>query len=594
MPESTYVLLMALTAIPSATATAALREWDVVRDGKAVGDGQTDCTPAFQRLLDEAGKAGGGIVNVPAGHYRIAGTLKIPGAVSLQGTFRVPPSDAHENRPRLDGSVLLAFAGRGKPDSEPFIRLAGSTATLLGVMVTYPEWKHSDVPPVPYPPTVLAEGGTNAGVIDCCFLNSYEALRFVGAARYLVRNVHGYPSRRGLYIDACYDISRVENCHFWPFGVEYKASDPYCKWINEHGVAFEFARTDWQYVINTFCFGYGVGYKFSASKSGTCNGNFVGIGADCCRRAVLVEDSQFPGLLITNGEFVGRWENSDSIGIEIAATARQGKVSLNNCSFWGPLDRCVWDRSADTQFTAIGCNLLQWDVARRGSPAIQIDAGKTIIQGNTFGSGDLHVRIGPKVRSAIIMGNQADGAVVIDNQAGKRTHIVANEGSEAELSREARLHYRLNVGSPGDARFLRGWHTPEPAAFWPDSRGAHMRWSAGTSTLKLPVVPDKAYTVSLDVCVRGPAVDPSAGVYLDGKRIAALPDKEGPAIMTGTIPPTNADSVTLTLRVKPWSPREIDKKATDPRVLGIAVRSVTMKAEGATQPPSSANTGSEP
>ncbi|HOW19324.1 MAG TPA: hypothetical protein PLC79_09825, partial [Phycisphaerae bacterium] len=65
--ESTYVLLMALTVIPSATATAAVREWDVARDGKAVGDGQTDCTRAFQQLLDEAGKAGGGIVNVPAG-----------------------------------------------------------------------------------------------------------------------------------------------------------------------------------------------------------------------------------------------------------------------------------------------------------------------------------------------------------------------------------------------------------------------------------------------------------------------------------------------------------------------------------------------
>ena len=29
-----------------------------------------------------------------------------------------------------------------------------------------------------------------------------------------------------------------------------------------HGEAFIFGRSDWQYVLNTFCFGYNVGYKF--------------------------------------------------------------------------------------------------------------------------------------------------------------------------------------------------------------------------------------------------------------------------------------------------------------------------------------------
>lgn len=35
-----------------------------------------------------------------------------------------------------------------------------------------------------------------------------------------------------------------------------------------------------EYVLNTFAFGYAVGYRFIKSPQGSCNGNFVGIGAD--------------------------------------------------------------------------------------------------------------------------------------------------------------------------------------------------------------------------------------------------------------------------------------------------------------------------
>ena len=42
-----------------------------------------------------------------------------------------------------------------------------------------------------------------------------------------------------------------------------------------------FARTDWEYVFNTFAFGYAIGYHFVASKQGSCNGNFLGIGKQC-------------------------------------------------------------------------------------------------------------------------------------------------------------------------------------------------------------------------------------------------------------------------------------------------------------------------
>lgn len=585
MRKSCRIVVPLLFLVSSAFAA----ELDVISAG-AIGDGKTDCTEAFQKALDAAAAKGGGIVNVPAGRFRIDGQLKIPGMVTLQGTYRTPPSDLSANQAKPDGSVLMAFAGRGSRDGEPFIRLAGNSATLAGAMITYPEWKQADVPPVSYPPTVLSEGTVNTAILDCCFLNSYEAIRYQGAHRFLIRNVHGYPTFRGLYVDACYDIGRVENVHFWPFGVTYKHDDPFCKWVNVNGVAFEFARTDWQYVLNTFCFGYGVGYKFSKSPAGTCNGNFLGIGADSCRRAVLVEDSQAPGLLITNGEFVGRWGSDDSVCLEIAESATRGKVSLNNCSFWGPIDRCVWLRSPAMQFTAVGTNFLEWDITHRGEPAIQLDAGRAIIQGNTFGQGNMHVQVGPAVRSAIITGNQATGGLSVDNRAGGRTQLATNERGILDASEQARLHYRLDIGAPDDQSYLLKCHEPETCQFG-DRSDKTMRWSSDKSEFHLPVVRGKPYAVSLDLNLPQAAVDPSNGLFLGGKRIMELPDKAFIGTITARLPASDNDRVTLVLRVRHWVPKDTDPGAKDARKLGAALLSLTMQADGATGKPVSANTG---
>ena len=63
------------------------------------------------------------------------------------------------------------------------------------------------------------------------------------------------------------------------------------EWQLQNGEAFIFGRSDWEYVLNTFCFGYKVGYKFEQTEKGTCNGNFLGIGADACCTALEVQQS---------------------------------------------------------------------------------------------------------------------------------------------------------------------------------------------------------------------------------------------------------------------------------------------------------------
>jgi len=63
---------------PAENSPAVVR-WNAARMG-AVADGITDNTQAFQKALDTAHDAGGGVVEVPAGRYRVNGTLSIPAA----------------------------------------------------------------------------------------------------------------------------------------------------------------------------------------------------------------------------------------------------------------------------------------------------------------------------------------------------------------------------------------------------------------------------------------------------------------------------------------------------------------------------------
>lgn len=558
---------------------AAVLRWNVVAAG-AVADGQTDCTPAFQKTLDEAGRAGGGVVEVPAGRYRINGNLRVPAHVTLEGVFRSAPNPAGLGATNVTGTLLLAYAGRGTTNGPPFIRLAGHNSGVAGLIIEYPEWKRSDLPPVPYPPCVASENTENVAVQDCCLLNPYEAIRLVRAARHLVRNVTGYPIWRGLFVDECYDIGRVENVHFWPFGLAYRQDDSYCKWINTQGVAFEFARTDWHYVANTFCFGYGVGYKFSASKHGSANGNFLGLGADSCERALVVEQAQPPGLLISNGEFVGRWGSTNAVCLEIGP-AVEGKVSLVNCSFWGPIDRCVWMLSRSGQFSASACHFVHWDNRGVGSPAIQLDAGRAMVQGCTFAQDGTAVAVGSEVTSAILIGNQAAGGFRVQNAAGNRAQIGFNEPDPISWTPEARAHYKLTVGANGDGRYLQQFHGPEKGE-------RPFRWSLGNARLVLPVAAGKPAMVTLELNVPTHALSDDAGIYLDGRRLAAFSTGN---VVSAILPAANSDRALLELRARAWVPQQVVPGSKDPRTLGVQLFSVTVKSDDAGPAVFDANTG---
>ena len=164
-------------------------------------------------------------------------------------------------QPELVGSVLLAVEGAGKAEGTPFVQLK-TNATLKGLAVFYPEQKDAD-PPVPYPWTISSSlhGADNCSILDVLLINPYQAVDFGGWAmgRHLVRNLYGQALFRGLFIDHCLDVGRVENVHLWPF---WNPNGPAAEFTRREGKAFVIGRTDWQSMISCFCISYETGFHF--------------------------------------------------------------------------------------------------------------------------------------------------------------------------------------------------------------------------------------------------------------------------------------------------------------------------------------------
>ncbi len=577
--KKTAIFAAVMTLLSASLFAATLN----VADFGAKGDGKTDDTAAFNNALQTANKAGGGIVNVSAGKYCIKGNITVPMSVTLQGEWTAAPL-VLTNESDTPCTLLMAYAGKGDPAGKPFITLEGHLASLRGFSIVYPEWSQKTVPPTPYPPCIYASHSDNNCIENVNLQNAYDGIRFERVGRFYINNVQGYPSHVGMSIDECYDVGRVENCHFWPFGVRYVVGDPYCEWINLHATAFEFNRTDWQYVTNTFCFGYAIGYHLKSNKAGASNGSMLCVGADCCRRSVVFDDMQYMGWAITNGEFVGRWGSFDSVGIEIRGDKATGKIDIVNSAFWGPLVNCVKCDCKDATLSLSSDTFCDWDMNYDGSPAVDLIKGRAIVNACTFDESTLDIRVGKEMGPTIITSNLSRGGLKVDNFAKGFVKLNDNEPLAPEITDKEKEHYILKIGAPGDVRYTTPMYESEDAhnpdgTPDPTLKGAKQRWSRGDTCFKLPTIPGKKYHVTFNIYAPKDAVYDKCGFYFGGKRIMTF-DGTGTQKLEADITATDKVSK-IYLNAKRWVPGTIEEGSQDFRELGILVRSVEMKMNGA-------------
>jgi hypothetical protein len=419
---ATIAVLAMLTWLAGRSDAAARPDSYSVTDFGAKGDGQADNTAAFQKALDAAAQTGGGVVYAPVGNYLFSGHLNIPNAVTLKGVWESVPShigirNPSAPKPTDEGTTFLVTESAGKEDGPPFITL-NNNSTLKGVVIYYPQQNPADEPKA-YPWTI-AMRGKNPAVLAVELLNPYNGIDAMHNERHLIRDVQGQPLRRGILVDDIYDIGRIENVHFNPW---WSMQPRLFAWQQKHGEAFIFGRSDWQYMFNTFCFGYNVGYKFIQTKAGLCNGNFLGIGADDCFTAVVVENCAPMALLISNGEFVS-FHGPDPTMVRVEAS-NSGSVRFVNCAFWGPCNQIA--RLAGKGTVGFSdCTFMQWDHNKEGRHALQAESGTLLVRGCEFRENKPQIELGESIRRAIISDNIITGKLRISNQSKAAVNLNNN------------------------------------------------------------------------------------------------------------------------------------------------------------------------
>ena len=396
----------------------ALEDTYVVTDFGAAGNGSADDTAAIQAAIDKATEKGG-VVYLPAGRYLVAGSLAVKPGVAVMGVNQAPLAIEP-----LTGTVVLATGGRDD-EAAPALFEMGNASTVKGLTVWYPEQKPADIHPYPW---TFHLTGFDTTVEDVTLINSYNGIKTgpEGNVRHRIRSVCGCVLRRGLFVDACTDIGRVENvqfhCHWWSSPATGGAWEPVFNYMIENLEAFVFGRTDWEYATNNFVFPAKIGWRFIKTESGMCNGHFTANGADACETAVQVDEIQPMGLLITGGQFVA-FTGKEPVEIRVSDTC-SGNVRFVNCAFWGPaLHNAIIKGTGFVSFS--DCYFSSWKKETPNNPLVRVESGRIQINNSTFATPQPSVELGPDVEHAIIQGNNGiQGVRIIDHTNGKT--IVSN------------------------------------------------------------------------------------------------------------------------------------------------------------------------
>ncbi len=410
-----------------------------VADFGAKGDGKTDDTGAFQAALDAAFDDGGGLVQVPTGQFLIKTHLAVPQNVTLEGVWRSP----QRGDPVSAGTVLLAVEGQGDPDGTPFITLT-TQSTLSGISIFYPEQIRAN-PPHAYPWTIATRTFCdNASIINVTIINPYQAVDFgtFPTGRHYINGLYGQALYKGLYINQCYDVGRVENVHFWPFW-DLDPNSPLWEFTKTEGTAFIFGRTDGEMVSNCFSIFYSVGMHFirgeirengRVARTAPGAGVFTNCYMDITPCAVRVDDvMSHAGISFVNGMFMS--------GIEVGPK-NKGPVKFTGCGFWANKGQ-KFHAKLNGQGTGIfaSCHFSNWDQAEEGVPCIDVDSTRVIVMSCDFESDrkdHVKVRLGPRVQAAVISSNLMGNDVLIQNRAPKSADIQIGLNAAASSDAVAR------------------------------------------------------------------------------------------------------------------------------------------------------------
>jgi hypothetical protein len=362
--------------------------------------GERDTTADMQAAIDRVAAAGGGVVFIPAGRYRLAGSLVLKESVVLRGDWQPPTEPGWE-----DGTVLMVTHARGQADATPTVTMERGTG-VREMAVWYPEQDPENI--VPYPWTFRTS--TTADGDNTTLVNPYQAVKIGPEWNELhtIRNIFGTPLHTGIWVDFCTDIGRLIDVSFGPEWWEGAALDgaPHADAAKQalrerlltQATGVDMGRSDWEFFHDLSVGGYAVGFRFRHGEKGTTNAVMYGCRFDDCGTALRIDALNGIGLAATGCRF-----GANEVAIH-APDSFSTVAQFNTCEIRG-------EAAAGVLLEGEGLLTFQNCVfSGRGESAILARSGALSVLGSRFSSvTGGHVRLGEAVQRARILGNHFEG-----------------------------------------------------------------------------------------------------------------------------------------------------------------------------------------
>jgi len=296
-----------------------------------------DNTSALQKALDEAGRMkAGATVYVEAGYYRCAGTLKVPSGVELRGANEVP------HHTQNGGTVLLATAGKGEENGEPFMSLAPGSG-VRGLGVWHPEQPISE--PVAYPWTIRSLG-PGCWLSDVNLGNSWQGVDFAThlSDGHRISYVSGGFFKTGVLVGNAKTRGWVEDLQFNPHYMLRLSPRLPVNWgpnkpsVNGEHPSYPFCRRELrgivlrncadEKVVGTFLYAARDGISFE----GDTRADVLIHGTDTGCRGARLMLSKAGRVRIALGQFVPL--GADAEGAIVVDESNEGKSGLLATQIW--------------------------------------------------------------------------------------------------------------------------------------------------------------------------------------------------------------------------------------------------------------------
>ncbi|VGO13945.1 hypothetical protein PDESU_02502 [Pontiella desulfatans] len=308
-----------------------------VQDFGAKGDGKTDDTVAFQQALDAMAKQGGGAVYAPAGHYAFHGHLTIPRNVTLRGDWADPTLN-----PEIKGTILNVYTDKGLEEGTAFISMLDGTG-VKNLSIWYPEQVADKI--VPYPAAIEQvpieewQGNNHCVTLEnVTLVNPYQGFKSgpENLCLHYLRNVHGTPLKKGVFIHHCTDIGRMESVHFSPetwinsgLPGAPKFANKFRKWLLKNGTAIHIGRSDWEYAAFITIRGYNTGLFVNEINNMGGNSQFYALDISNCETAFYNEAANGIGYAFANCKLKG-----NQIGVKTGKRLG-GPILMHDCTIAG-------------------------------------------------------------------------------------------------------------------------------------------------------------------------------------------------------------------------------------------------------------------